>query len=178
MTAPAPAGVLVTWRCAATATLTCLMYLTAAEDAATHTDASGKVTLPNFEILGTAPGGTAIDAPVAGPRGAWLLSYLEGGFTLLAFDASVPADAIEALANDATACTVVEVGNRPVAGGSALEDCERLVTARYDGKPGTCYLFRPDQHICARWRSFDLPSVRRAIARAAGAADMEEREAA
>ena len=152
---------------------------------------SGRLSLPT--ALGTsplstrdaeafacavAPGGTAIDAPVAGPRGAWLLSYLEGGFTLLAFDASVPADAIEALANDATACTVVEVGNRPVAGGSALEDCERLVTARYDGKPGTCYLFRPDQHICARWRSFDLPSVRRAIARAAGAADMEEREAA
>jgi 3-(3-hydroxy-phenyl)propionate hydroxylase len=28
------------------------------------------------------------------------------------------------------------------------------------------YLLRPDQHVCARWREFDLPSVRAAIARA------------
>lgn len=152
---------------------------------------SGRLSLPT--TLGASPlitrdeeafacavvlGGPAIDAPVAGPRGAWLLSHLEGGFTLLAFDAPVSKDATEALANDTNPCAVLQVGNRPVAGGSALEDSERLMAARYDGKPGTCYLFRPDQHVCARWRSFDLPSVRRAIARAAGAGDMEKREAA
>jgi 3-(3-hydroxy-phenyl)propionate hydroxylase len=123
-------------------------------------------------------GGPAIDAPVAGPRGAWLLSHLEGGFTLLVFDAPVSKDAADALANDTNPCAVLQVGHRPIAGGSALDDSERLMAARYDGKPGTCYLFRPDQHVCARWRSFDLPSVRRAIARAAGAGDMEKRDAA
>ena len=52
------------------------------------------------------------------------------------------------------------------------------MAARYDGKPGTCYLFRPDQHLCARWRSFDLSSVRAAIARATGQAYVEARVAA
>jgi 3-(3-hydroxy-phenyl)propionate hydroxylase len=41
-----------------------------------------------------------------------------------------------------------------------------LAVARYDARPGTVYLLRPDQHVCARRRKFDLPSVRAAIARA------------
>jgi 3-(3-hydroxy-phenyl)propionate hydroxylase len=154
---------------------------------------SGRLSLPtNFDAspLTTADragesfagavalGGPAIDAPVEGPRGAWLLSYLEGGFTLLMFDASAPADAIEALADDANSCNVVQVGGKAVAGASAIGDSERLLAARYDGKPGTCYLFRPDQHLCARWRSFELPSVRAAIARATGQAYIEARVAA
>ena len=123
-------------------------------------------------------GGAAVDAPVGGRRGVWLLPYLDGGFTLLVFDNSVPADAVEALANDANSCNVVQVGGKSVAGASRIEDSERLVAARYDGKPGTCYLFRPDQHLCARWRSFDLRSVRAAIARATGQAYVEAMEAA
>ena len=39
---------------------------------------------------------------------------------------------------------------------------------RYAAWPGTVFLLRPDQHVCARWREFDLPSVRAAIARATG----------
>ena len=123
-------------------------------------------------------GEPAIDAPVEGPRGGWLLSYLEGGFTLLVFDASAPADAIEALANDANPCNVVQVGGGPMPGGSRIEDSAHLAVARYDGKPGTCCLFRPDQHLCARWRTFDLQSVRKAIARATGPGYIEAREAA
>jgi 3-(3-hydroxy-phenyl)propionate hydroxylase len=123
-------------------------------------------------------GAPAIDAPVEGSRSGWLLSYLEGGFTLLAFGDSVPAAAIDALANDANSCDVVLVGGKPARGASTVEDNEGLVTARYDGKPGTCYLFRPDQHLCARWRSFDLPSVRAAIARASGQPYVEARAAA
>ena len=38
--------------------------------------------------------------------------------------------------------------------------------ARYDARPGTTYLFRPDQHVCARWRQYDEAAVRAAIARA------------
>jgi 3-(3-hydroxy-phenyl)propionate hydroxylase len=73
---------------------------------------------------------------------------------------------------------VVQVGGESVAGASRIEDSERLVAARYDGKPGTCYLFRPDQHLCARWRSFELQSVRVAIGRATGHAYIEAMEAA
>jgi len=116
---------------------------------------------------GPVPGTVAIDAPVAGPRGGWLLGYLDAGFTLLCFGSFVPADAVRSLARDALACTVVQVGGTTVAGAACLiEDTEGLVAARYDAKPGTCYLTRPDQHVCARWRAFDLGAVRAAIARA------------
>ena len=47
-----------------------------------------------------------------------------------------------------------------------LRDCEGLLRQRYDGRPGTCYLLRPDQHVCARWRRFDADDVRAAIRRA------------
>ena len=48
----------------------------------------------------------------------------------------------------------------------AVADTSGLLAKRYDAQPGTCYLFRPDQHVCARWRSFDLDEVCSAIARA------------
>ena len=38
--------------------------------------------------------------------------------------------------------------------------------ARYDARRGTTYLFRPDQHVCARWRQYDETAVRTAIAHA------------
>jgi 3-(3-hydroxy-phenyl)propionate hydroxylase len=123
-------------------------------------------------------GGPAVDAPVEGPRGGWLLSYLDAGFTLLVFGTAVPADAVEALASDANPCNVVQVGGKPASGASRIDDSERLLAARYDGKPGLCYLFRPDQHLCARWHRFDLPSVRAAIMRATGHTQVEAMEVA
>ena len=38
---------------------------------------------------------------------------------------------------------------------------------RYDAAPGSLYLFRPDQHLTARWRHLDLNAVRSAVSRAA-----------
>lgn len=111
-------------------------------------------------------GGPAVDAPVHGMRGPWLLSYLQHGFTLMIFDDAAPADAVGALADDAIPCNVVQVGGRAASGACRIEDCEGILAARYDARPGTCYLFRPDQHLCARWRAFELQEVRRAIARA------------
>ena len=54
------------------------------------------------------------------------------------------------------------------AGVGVVEDAEGLLARRYDARPGTFYLLRPDQHVCARWRSFDPGLVRAALARAAG----------
>ncbi|MEP7064345.1 MAG: FAD-dependent oxidoreductase [Betaproteobacteria bacterium] len=47
-----------------------------------------------------------------------------------------------------------------------LIDIEGRAARRYDARPGSCYLVRPDQHICARWRAFDMASVIAAIDRA------------
>jgi 3-(3-hydroxy-phenyl)propionate hydroxylase len=47
---------------------------------------------------------------------------------------------------------------------TALIDTEGLLAQRYDAVPGTFYLIRPDQHVCARWRSFNLAQVHAALA--------------
>ncbi len=124
------------------------------------------------------PGACAADAPVAGPLGDWLLAHLNGEFNLLTFDAAPTPAAVAELAGTSIACAVVQVGGEPVAGTCRLDDKDGLLARRYDAKPNTCYLLRPDQHICARWRSFDLAKVRAAIARASGAVDSAQRGAA
>ena len=42
----------------------------------------------------------------------------------------------------------------------------RNLVKRYDGRPGTTYLIRPDQHVAARWRRLDVPALERALERA------------
>jgi len=113
------------------------------------------------------PGAPAADAPVAGPSGAWLLRHLERGFTLLAFGPLAAAD-VEALGRAAVPVHVVQVGVPAAPGAVAVDDVEGLVVSRYAAMPGTCYLLRPDQHVCARWRSFDAGAVRAALDRATG----------
>jgi 3-(3-hydroxy-phenyl)propionate hydroxylase len=41
-----------------------------------------------------------------------------------------------------------------------------LAMQRYDALPGTVYLLRPDQHVCARWRQPTAANIRAAIDRA------------
>jgi 3-(3-hydroxy-phenyl)propionate hydroxylase len=112
------------------------------------------------------PGAPAADAPVKGPQGPWLLDHVGGEFALLAFGNAVRPNEVVTLAERAIACRVVQVGGDAVAGATRVEDTAGLVAQRYDGRPGTCYLMRPDGIVCARWRSFDAAAVRAAIARA------------
>jgi 3-(3-hydroxy-phenyl)propionate hydroxylase len=110
------------------------------------------------------PGAPAADAPVAGSSGRWLLGYVGGTFTLLAFDARIEASDVASLARDRIGCRVVHVGGPIVAGAAQADDIQGLAHRRYDARTGTVYLIRPDQHVCARWRTFDLGRVRAAIA--------------
>ena len=114
------------------------------------------------------PGAPAADAPVAGGGAPWLLHHLHEGFTLLAFGAVISSDAASALAHDAIPCGVVRIdeGGSRGDGMTVLQDPEGLARERYDARPGTCYLLRPDQHVCARWRRFDVDDVRAAVRRA------------
>ena len=59
---------------------------------------------------------------------------------------------------------VVAAGSSPSE--SKLVDRDGLVARRYDLQPGTVYLLRPDQHVCARWRKATGPWVRAALQRA------------
>jgi 3-(3-hydroxy-phenyl)propionate hydroxylase len=87
------------------------------------------------------PGAVAADAPLRrGNTPCWLLHELGTGFTLLVFSA----------APDWARSLPVQVLS--IAPGH-LEDAEGLAARRYDARDGTAYLLRPDQHVCARWRS-------------------------
>ena len=74
--------------------------------------------------------------------------------------------AIEALESASVPCRVLQVRRTGASGSAVIVDREGLVAKRYDARDGTAILFRPDQHVCARWRRFDLDRVRAAIARA------------
>ena len=101
------------------------------------------------------PGTVCADAPVtAGGTDGWLLHHLGGGFTLLDFGTA----AAPVTVNGITA-GVLRVGRD-------IDDVQGLLADRYDARPGTVYLIRPDQHVAARWRGFDTAAVTAALARA------------
>ncbi len=112
------------------------------------------------------PGAPAADAPVQGPLGDWLLPHLGQGFNLVVFGDAVAPEAARALEQEPIPCALVQVGGARSDGRTVIQDKDALMAARYDAKHGTCYLVRPDQHVCARWRVFDLAAVRRALAHA------------
>ena len=80
------------------------------------------------------------------------------------------AQALAALAHDRIGVQAVVVAKTGAAphGLLRLLDTQGSIAQRYDLQPGTCYLLRPDQHVAARWRSFDAARVRAAVARATG----------
>jgi 3-(3-hydroxy-phenyl)propionate hydroxylase len=57
----------------------------------------------------------------------------------------------------------------PLVVGRDIRDEAGILAARYDGKAGTTYLIRPDQHVAARWRSFDEAKIAAALRRAIAA---------
>ena len=126
------------------------------------------------------PGAPAADAPVrARGEPGWFLPELgDGDFAGVYFGDGGelhPArlDALRSLAGGALPVQpapgrAAGVQPRETAGVPVLEDAEGLLARRYDARPGTFYLLRPDQHVCARWRRFDPDLVRAALARAAG----------
>ena len=101
------------------------------------------------------PGAPADDAPLA--DGAWLLSQLGPGFTLLLFDVAEGTDAaVASLAQDRIPVRTLRL------------PCTGLAAQRYDARQGTTVLLRPDQHVAARWRVPEAAAVRAAVARATG----------
>jgi 3-(3-hydroxy-phenyl)propionate hydroxylase len=51
---------------------------------------------------------------------------------------------------------------------AVLQDVDGLAARRYDARPGTVYLLRPDQHVCARFRDASAAALQAAMHRALG----------
>ena len=121
------------------------------------------------------PGAPLADAPVevAGQPG-WLLHQMGNRFQLLHYvdDASTldekTALALAQLAQAAIAIEAIIVAPRgqAPAGLKTLIDTDGCIAQRYDVRPGTTYLVRPDQHVAARWRALDASKIKAALARA------------
>ncbi len=125
---------------------------------------------------GLPPGTASTDAPirVAG-REDWFLRQLAGGFAGLYFDGEdepteVRLEALRSLRDAPIPVQMILVAPpaaQPRSGGArVIEDTQTLLARRFDAAPGTFYLLRPDQHVCARWRRFDPGQVRMAVTRA------------
>ena len=123
------------------------------------------------------PGAPSTDAPVlCEGRKTWLLEQIGNDFTLLHFSGYAAIDkqrmdAFRRLAiRDIPLKTIVVApkgsGSKSEDGLTVVEDEEGLAAARFDAAQGTTCLLRPDQHVCARWRTFDPAKIKAALDRA------------
>ena len=121
------------------------------------------------------PGAPLADAPIeAAGQPGWLLHQMGNRFQLLHYvdDASTldekTALALAQLAQAAIAIEAIIVAPRgqAPAGLKTLIDTDGCIAQRYDLRPGTTYLVRPDQHVAARWRALDASKIKAALARA------------
>jgi 3-(3-hydroxy-phenyl)propionate hydroxylase len=156
---------------------------------------SGRLSMPSFlteSVLNTpdaepfegqmVPGAPMDDAPVqVSGQDAWLLDQVGKGFQAMLFvDASPSPEVLAQLASCGSAplranaqpvqVTPLIVSSSPlnIPGIQVIVDAQGLVAKRYDARPGTTYLLRPDQHVVARWRQLDAKAVQTALARAIG----------
>lgn len=138
--------------------------------------ADSPLNTPDCEAFGgdMVPGAPLDDAPVmiAG-RPGWLIDQTGGRFQALYFcdDASAITEAMRRQLQGLTEATLpvepLVVALKGQADGlTTVIDAEGLAFARYDARPGTLYLVRPDQHVAARWREPVVSRVVAAVARA------------
>jgi 3-(3-hydroxy-phenyl)propionate hydroxylase len=95
-----------------------------------------------------APGAPTLDAPI---QGGFLLDLLGGEFVILSDGAFAGCDGVR----------VLDLGE--------IGDPQGLVRLRYDLRPGSAYLIRPDQYVAARWREPEGLAIAQALGRATGA---------
>ena len=133
------------------------------------------VTQDQDEFSGPlSPGDAPIDAQICDPEGneTWLVQQVKGQFTLMIFSHQTADPAQSDIMRQTTSGEYqFPVHILMITSGTAdsgFRDHTGQVVATYDLTPGSCYLFRPDQHIVGRWRKFDAHIVRRAANRSAG----------
>jgi 3-(3-hydroxy-phenyl)propionate hydroxylase len=134
---------------------------------------------PDCEPFGgeMAPGAPSADAPVnVRSNAGWFLAQIGGDFAGVYFsDGTLCSDTQEGFVSVSSGAipikTIVVVPkgisfrNSPL-GCAVVEDSQGLLWQRFDARAGTFYLVRPDQHVCGRWRRFNVDATRAALARA------------
>jgi 3-(3-hydroxy-phenyl)propionate hydroxylase len=110
---------------------------------------------------GPRPGASMPDAPVDGCSG-------EHGFLTDAFIKDGKRFMLLEFGNGATVEVPNDLGVIRIGGEGALADPQGLARERYDAKPGTAYLLRPDGYVAARFRRPTRTSLEQAFSRACG----------
>jgi 3-(3-hydroxy-phenyl)propionate hydroxylase len=122
------------------------------------------------------PGAPMDDAPMSeGGQNFWLLERVGNQFMALAYVNdpvqinAATAQAFKALADAPIPIEVVLVSPKAGVAPEGLRvfvDEKGRFAERFDAQTGTTYLIRPDQHVTARWRTFEANAVKQALARA------------
>lgn len=143
--------------------------------------AQSTLNTPDKDMFDSAmvPGAPADDAPIqiAG-RPHWFSTRLGNEFTGVYFcDVSQASLAAMPHLLSLTAKKIpvrivfvlpASAAGQQLDGVETIIDTEGLLAKRYDARPGTFYLLRPDQHVCGRWRQFEASRVTNAVLRATG----------
>jgi 3-(3-hydroxy-phenyl)propionate hydroxylase len=129
---------------------------------------ASSLNTPDAELFASSmcPGSPASDAPIliaAGKRD-WFVQQLGEQFCVVLFTDQY--QAIQDLPNTRVWQVLPQAALRSTTHERVIIDVDGLIAQRYDAKPGTTYLFRPDQHVAARWRQFDQLAIQSALSRA------------
>jgi 3-(3-hydroxy-phenyl)propionate hydroxylase len=115
-------------------------------------------------------GGPSLDAPVVvDGRSTWLLREIGERFVGLYF---AQGDEPPPAATGHMASAAIPVATRTIRTAAArsqpgdIVDQHGFVQRHYDARPGSYVLLRPDQHLTARWRAFDVARIEQARDRA------------
>ncbi|MEY3794350.1 MAG: 3-(3-hydroxy-phenyl)propionate/3-hydroxycinnamic acid hydroxylase, partial [Pseudomonadota bacterium] len=117
------------------------------------------------------------DAPMqCDGKAVWLIDSVGGHFQCLVFVEDVTQidartrQSLLALREASVPIEPVLVSQRAgvVEGMRVLVDVQGLFAKRYDAQTESVWLLRPDQHIAARWRSFESQAVEKALRVAMG----------
>jgi 3-(3-hydroxy-phenyl)propionate hydroxylase len=112
------------------------------------------------------PGAPLVDAPVRlQKKDTWLLPHCGEKFSVLIFtDEQSVAEKIEKDMQSLPGieCLVISKTALKLNNTLCLQDHQGLLTARLDAQANTTYFIRPDQHVAARWRSFDVSTIQQA----------------